>query len=137
MEAFKFNPHALASLVTGETRVSGAPFTVRSKVTGKDYTFRIARVPYNGRWYSHVNVETGYLNFQYLGFYTEGRILRKGKLVDTPAALAAAWLLRNLENPGQLNAVDLFHTGRCLKCGRELTDAVSIEAGLGPVCIGK
>lgn len=28
-------------------------------------------------------------------------------------------------------------TGRCCSCGRELTDPASVEAGIGPVCIGK
>lgn len=29
---------------------------------------------------------------------------------------------------------EFWHSGRCSKCGRELTDPVSIENGLGPVC---
>lgn len=28
-------------------------------------------------------------------------------------------------------------TGSCSCCGRELTDPVSIEAGIGPICAGK
>lgn len=28
-------------------------------------------------------------------------------------------------------------TGKCWRCGRELTDPVSVEMGVGPVCVGK
>jgi hypothetical protein len=28
-------------------------------------------------------------------------------------------------------------TGSCSCCGRELTDPVSIEAGIGPICAGR
>jgi hypothetical protein len=35
------------------------------------------------------------------------------------------------------NQIDMFHLGKCLACGRPLTDAESIKAGLGPVCMLK
>jgi len=32
------------------------------------------------------------------------------------------------------NGVEIMHIGKCIKCGKPLTDATSIEIGLGPVC---
>ena len=31
----------------------------------------------------------------------------------------------------------IYHSGRCGRCGRKLTDPESIRTGLGPVCRGK
>ena len=33
-----------------------------------------------------------------------------------------------------LQLIDLYHEGRCMKCGRKLTTPESIERGIGPVC---
>lgn len=129
------NTEALSSLLKGEGKVVGAPFTVLSHKTHKDYTFKVSRAPYKNVWYTHVRVETGYLQFTYLGFYTGIGIMRKGSIVNTPSAIAAAWVLKRIVTGGDLSGVTIYHTGRCLRCGRELTDAQSIEAGLGPVCI--
>jgi len=38
----------------------------------------------------------------------------------------------NFDNLNQ--SVDIFHLGKCLKCGKTLTDSNSIEVGFGPVC---
>lgn len=119
-------------------KLNGAPFTVRSKRTGKDYTFVVAQKPYNGHNYLHVSVETEYLDFQYLGYFRNGNILRKGGVpVESPSAVAIAWVLKQVfgGNVPALEAnVDIFHMGSCAKCGKPLTDATSIEIGLGPVC---
>lgn len=137
MNGTKLNPALLATLLAGEHKTNGAPFTVVSNATGKDYTFKLNRAQYNGKWYSHVMVEAGYLEFKYLGFYTGKAIIYKKYVNETPAAIAATWLLNRIVTGGDLSAVTLYHTGRCLKCGRELTDANSIELGIGPTCAMK
>lgn len=123
--------------------VKGAPFTVRSKVTGKDYTFKVSQSKVNDMQFMHIKTERKYLEFHYTGYYWNGRLVRRNKEtkkleeVKTPAAEAAAWLLRQLEAGqfGKLDAsVDIFHIGRCLRCGKKLTDSQSIELGFGPVC---
>ena len=135
-----FNPASLASVLAGEKNNSGAPFTVRSIATGKDYTFKISRTEFNGQFYTHVKVEAGYLEFQYLGCYKNGIIQRKGQAVTSTSAKAIQFILRKVE-AGKFeelaSLVEFFHLGSCLRCGRTLTDAQSIEAGLGPVCITK
>lgn len=32
---------------------------------------------------------------------------------------------------------ELLHEGRCLCCNRKLTDPISIQTGIGPVCAGR
>jgi hypothetical protein len=144
-QAHQISPDHLSSLFVadGDKKLNGAPFTIRSKKTMKDFTFKIAQKPFKGYPYLHVSVEKGYLDFGYMGYFRDGQIVKKNKLtgttevVRTPAANAVAWLLRQLKAKKYAeltNDIQLFHTGHCLKCGKVLTDAVSITSGFGPIC---
>jgi hypothetical protein len=127
----------LAVVLRTEKKNNGAEFTVRSRITGKDYTYKISRAEFNSKWYTHIKTEQGYLNFVRLGSYYNGCLTNKKQLVNTPAADAICWVLRQVERQDydKLNAnVELMHLGKCLVCGRPLTDAESIEIGIGPVC---
>ena len=119
-------------------KLNGAPFTIRSKKTGKDMTFVVAQKPFRGHNYLHVSVETQYLEFNYVGYFRDGKILRKGGVeVDTPSAKVMAWVFRQIFAGGIAaleENVEIFHMGKCAKCGKALTDATSIEIGLGPIC---
>lgn len=142
---FKIDQSHIISLIdnTDGKNLNGGIFTIRSKKTDKDYTFKISHKPWNGINYLHIKVETQYMNFRYMGYYREGQILRKDKqtkrteVVDTPAAVAVSWFIRMIKmgNINVLrNSVDVFHIGKCLKCSKPLTDSTSIEYGIGPIC---
>jgi len=133
------NAMSLTHVITADKTNTGADFTVRSKRTGKDYTYKISRALYKGSWYTHVKVETQYMSYLYLGSYSRGGIYRKGQLVTTESAIAIAWVLERVEaKKAELltSTIEVFHLGACIRCGRTLTDATSIEIGLGPVCRG-
>lgn len=130
----EFNPSALLNVIQGESTNKGAEFTALSTKTGKDFTFRLKRKFWNGNWFTFVYVERQYLEFLYLGFYTEGKIIYKGKQVTSDSAIAIAWCLRRAELHKSLEQVKFFHLGKCIKCGRTLTDSDSIQYGLGPKC---
>jgi hypothetical protein len=128
---------ALEILLKDNKESNGAPITVVSKKTSKDYTFKLSRKFFKERGYLHVKVETQYLNFKYLGHYKNGKILKGGLEIKTPSAEAIGWVLRNIENrqfERVENGVEILHSGKCIKCGRVLTDSESISIGLGPVC---
>lgn len=137
---------SLIHLVSEETKqLKGAPFTIRSKRTGVDFTFKVSQSLYLGKRYFHIKVETmrgGALGFDYLGYYREDikRVFRKGGIpVETPAALAITWVLTKAfdKDAAALDAsVDAFNLGSCCVCGRTLSDARSIELGIGPICRG-
>ena len=133
----KISSTSLASVINSEKNNSGADFTLKSLATGKEYTYKIARKEFKGAWYTHVSVEIGYLDFQYLGVYFKGAIRRKGAQITTPSANAIAFVLDKVEQQKFAlldEKMDLMHKGSCLVCGRTLTDANSIETGLGPIC---
>ena len=132
-----FDAATIGLVLQAEKNNNGAAFTVRSKPTGKDFTFKINRSEFNGKFYTHVKVEQGYMNFTYLCSYYNGMITKKRQPVKTPAALAIAWVLKMIESQKfslLKEQVEFMHLGNCLRCGRVLTDADSIQIGLGPVC---
>jgi hypothetical protein len=133
----QFSPSALLPVISANKNNNGAEFTVVSKATGKDFTFKINRSEFNGKFYTHVKVEQEYMNFRYLGTYFMGAIRRKREVIKTPAAVAIAWVLDKVEK-GKISlleeSIELMHLGCCLRCGRALTDQESIRIGLGPVC---
>jgi Family of unknown function (DUF6011) len=128
---------ALFPVIMAEKNNDGANFTIRSKATNVDYTYKISRSKYQNKWYTHIYVETGYLNFVRVGTYFNGRITHKGVQVLTPSAIAINYLLTRVELKRFEvldTQIEVMHTGNCLRCGRTLTDANSIESGLGPIC---
>lgn len=130
----------LSKVLKSEKNNNGAVFTVKSCKTGKDYTYKISRSVYNGKWYTHINVETEYLKFKRLGTYFNGTITNKKSVVDSPSAVAIAFVLDKVEKEQFTfldNNIELMHSGHCLCCGKTLTDANSIEIGLGPTCRNK
>jgi hypothetical protein len=119
-----------------------AVVTLVSKRTGDRFTYRVRRakvragqsedeVPY------FVNVLTGPNNLQdydYLGtIFADGNYYhgKKSKIgSNAPSAVAWAWTWANLDT----DRVEVWHEGRCSRCGRALTDPASISRGLGPIC---
>jgi len=138
MSKYSISAENLKHFINNEgKKLNGAPFTIRSKKSGKDYTFKISQVPFKDNNYIHIKVETEYLNFKYMGWYRDGKIINKKLEVNTPASQAVSWFLRQMfsNNFDNLNqSLDIFHLGKCLKCGKTLTDSNSIEVGFGPVC---
>jgi len=125
-----------------------AMFTLVSKKTGVRYTFRITQpddAKEHGPWF--VKVLTGADNtsdYQYIGcMWRRGpmEVVFKTKAGANNTRIIGAfrWFMDTI-NAGDLAAfeqVEVWHAGRCGRCGRTLTVPESIETGLGPVCAGK
>ena len=79
------------------------------------------------------------MEFKHIGTYFNGAIFKKRQKVESTTAKGIAWILSKITSK-QFEVVngnvELLHLGKCLKCNRTLTDATSIELGLGPVCRG-
>lgn len=77
-------------------------------------------------------------DYQFLGtVFADGtfRVSAKSRIgADAPSAKAFAYAWAHLSR-GQLPPqCEVWHEGRCGKCGRTLTVPESIATGLGPVC---
>lgn len=120
-----------------------AVFTVRSKATGSRFTFRVRRSDgsegFAPRFF--VSVLTGADNtkdYSYIGWVSEDRRRwehgKKSRLSESaPSVKAFAWLFSSTEESVKKQA-EIFHEGKCCRCGRALTVPESIEAGIGPEC---
>jgi len=136
---YQINSEPLELILNSNENCNGTFLTVISNSTKKDYTFKVTKkVNKKQQKYIHIYVEMGYLNFNYLGIYWENKIVIKGgKEIETPAAKAISWILSKIEKHEKesLNKqVSFYHLGKCIKCGKTLTDKKSIEIGLGPYC---
>lgn len=114
--------------------------TLRSVKTGKRYTYRVQRPKEDAPHF--VSVLYGPDNdtdYRYIGTIFESKTFRrtdKSKLPETDQRFVAwAWFWRVLwEKPELPDTLEVFHEGRCGRCGRTLTVPSSIETGLGPKC---
>lgn len=119
-----------------------AHITVRSKVTGDRFTFRV-RVSSDGKMH-FVSLLTGSDNessYSYIGYIRRGVFFHGGAkakvAVNAKGVLAfkLVWML--LQQDILPNQAEIFHEGRCGRCARLLTVPESIASGLGPECAGK
>lgn len=128
--------HALRFLLAGNAHT-----TFVSHKTGARFTFHVEKnaTPATVNAPSHfVSVLTGTDTYTYLGciyrekFYVHGR--RSMISQSAPSALAFAWVWGRLQKGRVPETCDVWHEGRCGRCGRRLTVPSSIESGLGPEC---
>lgn len=116
-----------------------ATLTLVSKKTGARYTFRVSRPDEKAPHFA--SLLTGPDNssdFQYVGIATENngvRLTAKSKLgADAAPVRALDWVLRQTAGGNLPETVEVWHEGRCCRCGRKLTVPASIATGLGPEC---
>jgi len=128
---------ALLPILKVEKEKRSAPIVIQSRKTEKDYTFKISRSEWQENWYTHIWIEQTYNHYTHMGTFREGVIIKNHEVLKTKCAIAIAWVLRQImyEKWERLEkSVLIMHSGRCLACGKRLTDAESIKRGLGPVC---
>jgi hypothetical protein len=126
---------ALRFILAGNARV-----TLRSLKTGKHFSFKVSKP--EGAKAHFVKVLDGPDNtsdYAYIGFIRDereyvwgGDKARMG--VDAPSNQAFAWTFRHLLRGEVPSELQIWHEGRCGRCGRVLTSPESIVMGLGPVC---
>jgi hypothetical protein len=121
-----------------------AIFTVRSKATQTRFTYKVQQSdPAKCRpgmmpvyFVSLLNGADNTGDFAYIGtIFADGfRVTRKSRVAaSAPSAIAFSWLMKHLEDA----RVEVWHEGRCGRCGRTLTVPESIESGIGPICATK
>ena len=128
-----------------------AVFTLRSTKTGARYTYKVRakkedleRGEADGTYF--VNLLRGPDNtadFAYVGVLRRDMALRLTSASrmgrGAPAVAALVWFLDAMRNGRAVLPVPLevWHEGRCGRCGRLLTVPESIGRGIGPECAGR
>lgn len=134
--------------------VRSTTLTLVSKKTGTRFTYDVKRKKPNEDgvadevWY--VDLLTGPNNrsdFSPLAVLTkrEGRLVyhhaKKSQIgADAPSAQAFKWAVEKLVIRGSATAaacIEVWHEGRCGRCGSKLTVPTSVALGLGPECAEK
>lgn len=122
-----------------------ATFTLRSMKTGTRYTYRV-RESEDGKLY-FVSVLTGSDNegdYTYVGItrMKDGApafsLTKASRMSDDSLPVRAfRYMLTNLVVGVMPHNVEVWHEGRCGRCGRTLTVPESISSGIGPECAKK
>lgn len=124
-----------------------AIFTVVSKKTGSRFTFRMIRPrsskSKNDYGFRFVQLLTGPDNTRSYSFMgtvsSNGVYIHSGnsKMTESAKAVQAyIWMLKwVMIGDLRLDQMEIWHEGRCGKCGKKLTVPSSIENGLGPECV--
>lgn len=129
----------LAFVLAGRAR-----FSLRNSTTGNHLTFSVEVG--DGESAPHfVSLLVGPDNegdYQHVGTIFEGRRFvvakryREAGAVVPRSVVVFGEVFRRLVGGRSLPpSVELWHAGRCARCGRTLTDPASIARGLGPVCV--
>ena len=131
------------SIFTVENTATGGRFTFKVKLAGKpDDKASGGKVWFVGLLTGPDNTS----NYQYMGAIfahdngpTTYRITSKSRIgSNSPSQKAFSWLFNRIVTGSALpEGVNVYHMGRCGRCGRALTVPESIRTGLGPICAGK
>ena len=116
-----------------------ALFTLRSKETDNRFTYKIRRNR-KERDLFFIMIRVGH-EYRCIATYKELhglRIVQKNQTPEVEVGTRAiiytmSKVLRNNPDP----RVEVWHEGRCGKCGRVLTVPESLSDGLGPECSGR
>jgi hypothetical protein len=130
-----------------------AVVTFKSLKTGTHFTYKISPAPDQAtgeprKDFFFVGVLSGSDNtsdYKYLGFFNTTQMVyrhgtAKSKIAaDASSAKAFAWVFNQVfirrEMPDDV--LEVWHEGKCGRCGRRLTVPESIASGFGPECRGR
>jgi hypothetical protein len=118
-----------------------ATLTLRSKRTGTRFTFKLRQPePEKPHFVSLLTGTDNEGDFTYVGMIRpqdgDFMLTRGSKLVhDAPAVVAFRWFWKAMRAGVMPETLEVWHEGRCGRCGRKLTVPESILTGFGPECI--
>lgn len=137
----------LAPEFTAQCAIAGrAILTIVSKKTGQRFTFKCQKprdkfddpnCPVSVKVLTGADNENSYT---FLGtIFSDGHYVPSAKSpigAEAPSAKAFSWFWTCVQAQ-KLTSLDIYHHGRCCRCGRTLTVPESIQMGLGPECAQK
>jgi hypothetical protein len=141
MNTFILSPaSALSFILAGQ-----ATITIRKPSTGGRFTYKIS-IPRNQKpeeakiWF--VSVLSGSDNtgdYSYIGFIRDRKFFHGGAKAKARAGAPSVVVFevvfnRNISRGVLDPKLEVWHEGRCGRCGRKLTVPESIESGIGPEC---
>ena len=124
------NSEALKFIFAGKSIV-----TLLNSKTENRFTFKVKSVKNSNLYF--VSVLTGSETYSYIGTCAEG-VFRHGKKSTISKEAQSVKVFEYVINKLKINNlpdfVEVWHEGKCGKCGRTLTVPSSITTGIGPEC---
>lgn len=125
-----------------------AIFTLVSAKTQKRYTYKVKKLDDEQKrlWFvSLLNGADNNSDYMYMGIIVPGqgnqylfRSTKRSRVADSaPSFRAIQWSIAQLSTGSQPTDLEIYHEGRCGRCGRRLTVPESIDSGFGPECLTK
>ena len=117
-----------------------ATVTLRSKKTGERFTYKIkASDDGECHFVKYLRGPANERDYAYLGYIRKNKRYAHGGLKahagpNTPVAVAFEFFGECLWQGKLSRHLEVFHEGKCGRCGRKLTVPGSIKTGLGPDC---
>lgn len=147
-KSYRLNRENMLSVLTA----GKAEFSLQNEESKKHFTYVLVKAKSDsgvkqnqeGKQVYFVKVCRDYMEFQYAGVliieqeqgakYFRGR---KGKInPDAESIKGLLWLINKLLRGQEIPEVmQVYHFGKCCRCGRTLTDPESVKLGVGPECI--
>jgi hypothetical protein len=119
--------------------------TLVSDKTGTRFTYRVSLADKKNPsdadvWFVAVlNGPDNWTNYMYIGIIKDGqyRWTSKSKIgEDAPSVKAFKFCYGHLSHH-TIVGFEVWHEGKCGRCGRKLTVPESVASGFGPECVGK
>ncbi len=111
--------------------------TFLNKKTDNRFTFKVVKHKKDDIYF--VNVLTGPDIYTFIGTIRENRYnhsIKKSNIsIDSQSVKVFNYILSKLQSNNLPDFIEIYHDGRCGKCGKRLTVPTSIESGFGPDCI--
>lgn len=104
--------------------------------TGNRFTFKVKQAKDSNMFF--VSVLNGPENYAYIGTVIQGNYKHGKKshiTKDAQSVKVFEYVLNKLKINNLPDFVEVWHEGKCGKCGRTLTVPSSIATGLGPECV--
>lgn len=119
-----------------------ATITLVSGKTGVRFTYKVIKAKTGVAWFvSYLMGPDNVGDYTYLGLIQSDitfRLTKKSAAGESSTVYRAfQYMWQRLLYGAVADDIEIWHEGRCGRCGRKLTVPESIERGIGPECAGK
>jgi len=118
-------------------------FTIQNANTEARYTYKVKKYKKLDLWFVYLltgsDNENDYTFFGTIFDNGDFRHSKKSKIsCDVPSIQGFVWVYTKVRMGIELpKHVEIYHEGKCCRCGRTLTVPESILSGFGPECVKK
>jgi hypothetical protein len=106
--------------------------------TGNRFTYKVKKSKESDLYF--VSIMTNPDVYQYIGILSKDKFIpgKKSKISqDSQSVRVFSFVFSKIVTGNLSTDIEIWHEGKCGRCGRKLTVPSSIENGIGPECLRK